>query len=92
MQQGSEVAILDVRSAARRAHTGWIPTSIHAENVDELELDPHAEVVVYCDCPNDATAAVVARKLKGKGLTRVRPLAGGLDAWQRVGGEVEGRT
>ena len=46
------------------------------------------EVVVYCDCPNDASAAVAARRLKEKGFTRVRPLAGGFDAWKRGGREL----
>jgi rhodanese-related sulfurtransferase len=27
-----------------------------------LNLDPKNEVVVYCDCPNEASAALVARK------------------------------
>jgi membrane protein DedA with SNARE-associated domain/rhodanese-related sulfurtransferase len=90
MRQRADVAILDVRSAERRAGTGWIPGSVHVENIDALQLDAGKEVVVYCDCPNDASAAIVARKLKDKGYTRVRPLAGGLSAWQRAGNAVAG--
>jgi membrane protein DedA with SNARE-associated domain/rhodanese-related sulfurtransferase len=89
IRDSSGVTILDVRSAERRAHTGWIPNSIHVETVDQLQLDPTAEVVVYCDCPNDASAAVLARQLKDKGYKRVRPLAGGFDAWQRTGSKVD---
>ena len=87
MREQTALTILDVRSAERRTHTGWIPGSIHVANIDELSLDAAGEVVVYCDCPNDASAAVVARRLKEKGFTRVRPLAGGFDAWR-----LEGRT
>ena len=65
------------------------PGSIHVANIDELSLDAAGEVVVYCDCPNDASAAVVARRLKEKGFTRVRPLAGGFDAWRLEGRRVD---
>lgn len=88
LDRESKVTILDVRSNERRRDTGWIPGSIHVDDVETLTLDPGEEVVVYCDCPNDASAAVVARKLKDKGFRRVRPLAGGLEAWRRVGGRV----
>jgi membrane protein DedA with SNARE-associated domain/rhodanese-related sulfurtransferase len=92
MRDRMDVAILDVRSMARRAGTGWIPGSIHVEDLDELKLDPGKEIVVYCDCPNDASAAIVARKLKDKGYTHVRPLAGGFDAWRLAGNTVVGEA
>ena len=47
-----------------------------------------APLVVYCDCPNDASAVVAARKLMKQGYTNVRPLAGGLDAWVAHGGRL----
>jgi membrane protein DedA with SNARE-associated domain/rhodanese-related sulfurtransferase len=87
IDSGARPTILDVRSAQERALSGWIPGSLHVQNVEELQLDPQAEVIVYCDCPNDASAAVFARKLHDRGFARARPLAGGLSAWQR-----EGRT
>jgi membrane protein DedA with SNARE-associated domain/rhodanese-related sulfurtransferase len=92
MRNRMDLAILDVRSPERRAGTGWIPGSIHVENIDELQLDPGKEIVVYCDCPNDASAAIVARKLKDKGYARVRPLAGGFEAWRGAGHAVAGET
>ena len=42
-------------------------------------------VVVYCACPNDATAVKVAMLLRRRGIRHVRPLAGGFDAWVRAG-------
>ncbi len=39
----------------------------------------------HCDCPNDASAALMAKTLKAQGFKRVRPLAGGLDAWRAQG-------
>jgi membrane protein DedA with SNARE-associated domain/rhodanese-related sulfurtransferase len=85
-----KVAILDARSADRRERTGWIPGSVWVADVEQLALDPFEQVVVYCDCPNDATAALVAKQLHAKGVAHVRPLAGGLEAWLKNGGVIEG--
>jgi membrane protein DedA with SNARE-associated domain/rhodanese-related sulfurtransferase len=85
LEAGSTAAVLDVRTLERRVQSGWIPGSIHVRDVSELQLSPDEEVIVYCDCPNDASAAVVARTLKQKGFGRVRPLAGGVDAWRVAG-------
>ena len=85
-----KVAILDARSADRRERTGWIPGSVWVSDVEQLALGVYEQVVVYCDCPNDATAALIAKQLQAKGVTHVRPLAGGLDAWLKNGGLVEG--
>jgi len=85
-----KVAILDARSADRRERTGWIPGSVWVSDVEQLALGVYEQVVVYCDCPNDATAALIAKQLHAKGVAHVRPLAGGLDAWLKNGGVVEG--
>jgi membrane protein DedA with SNARE-associated domain/rhodanese-related sulfurtransferase len=82
---GSGATVLDVRSSERRLRSGWIPGSIDAQAMAELNLDPEAEIIVYCDCPNDASAAVMAVKLRKDGFRRVRPLAGGFDAWREHG-------
>jgi membrane protein DedA with SNARE-associated domain/rhodanese-related sulfurtransferase len=83
------LTILDVRSAESRARTGWIPGSILVTDIDGLLLDATSEVVVYCDCPNDASAAVAARRLKERGFVKVRPLAGGFSAWKRGGRKLD---
>ena len=87
-----KVAILDARSADRRERTGWIPGSVWVSDVAQLALGPYEQVVVYCDCPNDATAALIAKQLQARGVAHVRPLAGGLDAWLKNGGLIEGLT
>jgi membrane protein DedA with SNARE-associated domain/rhodanese-related sulfurtransferase len=89
LDSGSTATILDVRSPERRAASGWIPGSINVRDVSELRLKPGEDVIVYCDCPNDASAAVVARKLQELGYKRVRPLAGGIEAWQARGRPVD---
>jgi 3-mercaptopyruvate sulfurtransferase SseA len=45
--------------------------------------------VLYCNCPNEASAASAARILAGAGFKRVRPLAGGLEGWVASGQRVE---
>jgi membrane protein DedA with SNARE-associated domain/rhodanese-related sulfurtransferase len=89
IEKQADPTILDVRTAERRAKEGWIHGAIHVRDISTLELDPKQEVVVYCDCPNDASAAIVARKLKEKGFTRVRPLAGGMEAWIAQGRPID---
>ena len=77
LKSGLVTTILDARSPERREQSGWIPGSIQLRDISELQLvDLQQEVIVYCDCPNDATAAVVAKKLQEQGFKRVRPLAG----------------
>jgi rhodanese-related sulfurtransferase len=44
-------------------------------------LDRDRHVIVYCSCPNDVTAAQVAKQFLANGFHRARPLKGGLDAW-----------
>ena len=46
------------------------------------------DVVFFCDCPNEASAASAAKALMDLGYTRVRPLLGGLDAWIDAGYEL----
>ena len=42
-------------------------------------------VVVYCSCPNEISAAVLAKQMRKLGFTDVRPLLGGIDAWREAG-------
>ena len=47
------------------------------------------DIILYCACPNEESARRAAQILLGKGLKRVRPLVGGLDAWIEAGHTVE---
>jgi membrane protein DedA with SNARE-associated domain/rhodanese-related sulfurtransferase len=89
MKSMSGLMLLDVRSAESRDRGGWIAGSVNVRDVSELKVDPDSAIVVYCDCPNDASAAVVARKLKQMGFKHVRPLAGGISGWRSRGFPVE---
>ena len=46
------------------------------------ELDPAAEIIVYCH--QGVRSAAVAEYLRGRGFANARNLAGGLDAWART--------
>jgi membrane protein DedA with SNARE-associated domain/rhodanese-related sulfurtransferase len=89
LESGSPPTILDVRGIERRARYGWIPGSVALSDPTSLELDRAQELIVYCDCPNDASAAMTAVILRKKGYSRVRPLAGGFDAWRSRGLRLE---
>jgi membrane protein DedA with SNARE-associated domain/rhodanese-related sulfurtransferase len=93
IDEDRERLILDVRSRLVQAHSGRIPGARAvdieriAEGLDGVPRD--GEVVVYCACPNEASAVKVAQALKRIGFQRVRPLYGGIDAWVAAGHAVE---
>lgn len=86
-------ALVDVRSALTQAATGRIPGArkIDMKRIEEgfAGMDVDGEVIVYCACPNEATAVKVAQKLRKLGFKRIRPLLGGIEAWIEAGHEVE---
>jgi rhodanese-related sulfurtransferase len=43
------------------------------------------EIVLFCTCPSEATAARMALRLRAMGINRVRPLRGGYDEWKKLG-------
>ena len=53
------------------------------ERSDEIPRD--RDVVLYCTCPSEATAAKMAMNLRKLGVYRVRPLRGGFDGWKQKG-------
>jgi membrane protein DedA with SNARE-associated domain/rhodanese-related sulfurtransferase len=95
MEAGEQPIVVDVRSpTARTLEPRWIPGAIHVP-VDDVsrhlaELPRDREIVVYCTCPSEASAARVAKVLINHGFKEVRPLYGGLDAWIEAGYAVDG--
>lgn len=88
--RGDDPIVLDVRTASHRLADGRRIPGARAVDLDALELTlrevpREREVVVYCACPNEATAAQVALRLHARGFRRVRPLAGGIEAWVSAG-------
>jgi len=78
--------VVDVRGeVTRRADPRHVPSALPG-TVDAIlpllaEQPKSASIVVYCACPNDASAAQAVRVLNGAGYTQARALRGGLDAW-----------
>jgi membrane protein DedA with SNARE-associated domain/rhodanese-related sulfurtransferase len=90
IQAGAKPIIVDVRSAtARDLDPRGIPGALHitfeevAKHLKDLPRD--RDIVLYCACPSEASAARVARVLLNHGFKKVRPLHGGLDAWVAAG-------
>jgi membrane protein DedA with SNARE-associated domain/rhodanese-related sulfurtransferase len=78
--------VVDVRGeATRRADARSIPGALSStiEGITQLLADQprSANIVVYCACPNDASAAQAVRLLNAAGYTHASALRGGLDAW-----------
>jgi membrane protein DedA with SNARE-associated domain/rhodanese-related sulfurtransferase len=57
------------------------------ESSDEIPRD--RDIVLYCTCPSEATAAKMAMNLRKLGIYRVRPLRGGFDMWKQKGFPLE---
>jgi membrane protein DedA with SNARE-associated domain/rhodanese-related sulfurtransferase len=94
--KGDEPVILDVSSKTHCSLDGRSIPGARPVDPDRLEetllsIRRGQEVIVYCACPNEATAVKTALLLRKHGVRRVRPLAGGIDAWFDAGLTVERR-
>jgi membrane protein DedA with SNARE-associated domain/rhodanese-related sulfurtransferase len=49
------------------------------------EIPRDRDIVLFCSCPSEATAAKTAMTLHKLGIQRVRPLRGGYHEWKRLG-------
>ncbi|HEY1393267.1 MAG TPA: DedA family protein/thiosulfate sulfurtransferase GlpE [Methylibium sp.] len=86
MRDGHDPVIIDVRSDAgtqvdARRIPGALLVPLERIHARAAELPRDREIVLYCNCPNEVSAVRAAQLLAAQGLERVRPLAGGLDAW-----------
>jgi len=96
IEGGKQPVVVDVRSTVDQAQDArFIPGALVME-IAKVEkslehLPVEREIIFYCNCPNEASAAYVAKRLMDLGYTRVRPLHGGLDAWIAAGYAVEQR-
>lgn len=87
MDAKENILIFDMRNPLDRSTDPVrIPGAFHVlpDHIDfqREDIDFDQEIVLYCTCPNEATSARVAMQLKRVGLSRARPLQGGLDAWR----------
>jgi rhodanese-related sulfurtransferase len=97
LDAGENPVILDLRSPQElEQDPSIIAGAIHLL-LDDVERRRHEfphdrDIVVYCSCPNEVTAAKVALMLQRKGFTRVRPLLGGIAAWRAENHPLETRN
>ncbi|MGC1728999.1 MAG: VTT domain-containing protein, partial [Steroidobacteraceae bacterium] len=79
LTSGAAPVVVDVRSpTAQLVELRRIPGALHlpARDVGQhvARLPRDRDIVLYCSCPNEASAAVAARLLMKLGYQRVRPL------------------
>ena len=90
MEAQPKPLVVDLRGAAERLGDGRAIPGAQAISLAEIErrmadFPKEREIVFYCSCPNEASAATAAKALHDLGYSRVRPLLGGLDAWIEAG-------
>jgi membrane protein DedA with SNARE-associated domain/rhodanese-related sulfurtransferase len=89
--------VFDIRSTEKRMLDPFvIPGSVHADERELAEIvknyDPGHKIIIYCSCPNEVSAAWMAKAMRNAGFKDVVPLTGGLDAWRLAGLELKPLT
>jgi membrane protein DedA with SNARE-associated domain/rhodanese-related sulfurtransferase len=90
LDAGEEVYIVDLRHPLELVPDPFTLPGAHHLSPDALakrsgEIPLDRDIVLYCTCPSEATAAKTALTLHKLGVDRVRPLRGGFDEWKRLG-------
>ena len=90
LDAGEPVYIVDLRHPLELVPDPYTLPGAHHVSPDALaqrsgEIPLDRDIVLYCTCPSEATAAKTAMTLHKLGIARVRPLRGGFDEWKRLG-------
>ena len=90
LDAGELVYIVDLRHPLELVPDPYTLPGAHHVSPDALaqrskEIPLDRDIVLYCTCPSEATAAKTAMTLHKLGIDRVRPLRGGFDEWKRLG-------
>ena len=90
LDSGEPVYIVDLRHPLELVPDPFTLPGAHHVSPDALalrsgEIPLDRDIVLYCTCPSEATAARTAMTLHRLGIDRVRPLRGGFDEWKRLG-------
>jgi membrane protein DedA with SNARE-associated domain/rhodanese-related sulfurtransferase len=90
LDAGEDILVVDLRhSLDFDANPETIPGALHVDASDLEEasevIPRDREIVLFCACPNEVTAARLALLLRSKGITQIRPLAGGYEGWRKRG-------
>jgi membrane protein DedA with SNARE-associated domain/rhodanese-related sulfurtransferase len=93
MKSSAPPIVLDARPQSVREKESYRIPGARPLNLDSNEaLAPELlerPIVVYCVCPNEATAKRIVGQLRHKNIYHAHALKGGLDAWERHGYPVE---
>jgi membrane protein DedA with SNARE-associated domain/rhodanese-related sulfurtransferase len=93
LQSTKAPVVVDVRGSTMQQLLGQRIPGAMTLSLDELERYPLEQlargVVLYCSCPNEASAAAGVRILQARGHFDARALLGGLNAWIDAGYEIE---
>ena len=90
LDDGEPVYIADLRHPLELLSDPFtLPGALHispdALTARHREIPRDRDIVLFCTCPSEATAAKTAMTLHKLGIERVRPLRGGYDEWKRLG-------
>ena len=90
MDAGEPVYIVDLRNPRELLSDPFTLAGALLFSPDSLtarhhEIPRDRDIVLFCSCPSEATAAKTAMTLHKLGIERVRPLRGGYDEWKRLG-------
>lgn len=91
MDDGAVVTIVDLRKSLEWG-SGKIPGALqmHFSQIEtEIPKEGGGEIILYCSCPNEVTAARYALQLRRQGVGKVRPLKGGFELWRELGYPIE---
>ena len=86
-EAGENPIVLDLRSPSELERNPTLIRGALHVTMDEVErrqdeIPRDRDIILYCSCPNEVSSARVALLLHRKGILRVRPLLGGIDAWR----------
>jgi membrane protein DedA with SNARE-associated domain/rhodanese-related sulfurtransferase len=86
--RGRNLVLLDVRAGATNPLPGALVIDPHEPILsDPLRWPLDAYLVVYCACPEEISAAILAEKLRKAGYVNSSALLGGYNAWLARRGE-----
>ncbi|HXI72621.1 MAG TPA: DedA family protein/thiosulfate sulfurtransferase GlpE [Verrucomicrobiae bacterium] len=96
-EAGETPIILDLRSQIELEQDSSLIRGAFHMTMDEVqlrheEIPRDRDIILYCSCPNEVSSARVALQLHRKGILRVRPLLGGIDAWRERNYPTEPRS
>ncbi|GJG94532.1 DedA family protein/thiosulfate sulfurtransferase GlpE [Cupriavidus pauculus] len=83
------VVVVDVRANGPtpiERIPGALVMEMHAPFKALADHDKASDIVVYCACPHEMSAAVLAERLRSAGFANTFALAGGFDEWKRLQG------